>query len=477
MPKEKADILLTNGQLVDVLKGEVYPIDVAIKKDKVCFLGECEAEKEVDLNGRYIAPGFIDALLHIESTMLSVGELARAVIPHGTTTLISDPHDIAAIIKTSGVKYLAAASKNLPLDIYFVESNQSHEPVSAEEAEQRLKNKERILICEGATLHALEKLVPLVNKSNGHCFSFCTDNLSPTQLAEGHMNSLIQQAVALKLSSMVAIQMATINTARFYDLKNIGAVAPGYFADINVLSDLEDFKVDMVFKHGKQVASKGHALFEAKFKKKAGIRETIKIAPLEVENFEIEAKADYAKTIEVVPGKIVTNAITAAVKKKDGKIVSDPDGDVLKLVVVERHKAKKQVGLGLVKGFGLKKGAIATSVAHNTHNIISVGVEDEDILSAVRRVAELKGGIVVIRGGLVLAELPLPLAGLMSDQNLLTVNKQLDKVNKMIEELGSSLENATNLLSFITLTTLPELRLTIKGLFDVEKKKNINLFE
>lgn len=476
MPKEKADILLTNGQLVDVLKGDVYPIDVAIKKDKIYCLGACEAEEVIDLNGRYIVPGFIDALLHVESTMLSVGALARAVVPHGTTTIMADPHDIVSILKANGQKYLTEASKNLPLGVHFIKSVGGHEPFTQEEAQEKLKNKEQIFICESPTVHGLECLVPLITPSNGCFFSFCSDNPSPPQLAEGHINQIIKQAVALKLDSMVAIQMATINTARYYKLKNVGVIAPGYWADIAILSDLEDFKVDLVYKKGKLVAKKEHALFEVKLKK-TSIRNTVKIKPLEVENLEIAAKGDYAETIEVLPGKISTHAISAAVKEKEGKVISDPDSDVLKLTAIEAHKAKNQIGLGLVKGFGLKKGAIATSIAHDKHNIICVGVDDEDILSAVRRVAKLKGGIVVVRGGLVLAELPLPLAGLMSDQNLLTVNSQLYKIKKMIEELGSSLGNAVTLLSFLSLTSVPELRLTINGLFDVEKQKNINLFE
>ena len=291
------------------------------------------------------------------------------------------------------------------------------------------------------------------------------------------MNLIIKKAASLKLDPVLAVQLATINTARYYNLRGYGAVAPGYFADINVISNLEDFGLDMVFKKGKMVASRGRALFEVKQKKNKDVRETIHIKPFEIEALEIKAKSDYAKAIELVPEQILTKSIVVPVKKKGDQVISDPDSDVLKLVVVERHKSTGNIGLGLVKGFGLKRGALATSVAHDSHNIICVGVDDEDILSAVRRVVKLEGGMVVVRGGLVLAELPLPIAGLISDEPLKNVLERQKKLDKALEELGCKIEHAFGVLSFLTLPVIPEMRLTDKGLVDVAKFKIVNLFE
>ena len=352
-----------------------------------------------------------------------------------------------------------------------------HETVSLEEAQEKLKAGMHILVREGSSAKNLEAILPLISAANSRYFSFCTDDIYPKDLAEGHLNTILKKAVSLKLDPIIAVQMVTINPACYYNLKGYGAVAPGYFADLNVISNLEDFGIDMVFKRGKMVSSRGRALFEVKPKKNKDVRETIHIKPFETEALEIKAKSDYAKVIELVPEQILTKSIVAPVKKKKNLVISDPDSDVLKLVVVERHKSTGNMGLGLVKGFGLKRGALATSVAHDSHNIICVGVDDEDIISAVRRVVELKGGMVAVRGGLVLAELPLPIAGLITDVTLKDVLEKQRKLDKAVEELGCKIEHPFGVLSFLSLPVIPEMRLTDKGLVDVAKFKIVNLFE
>jgi adenine deaminase len=352
-----------------------------------------------------------------------------------------------------------------------------HETVALEEAQEKLKAGMQILVREGSSARNMEAILPLITLSNSRFFCFCTDDIYPSDLAEGHINKVIRKAVSLKLEPALAVQLATINPARYYNLRGYGAVAPGYFADINVISNLEDFEIDMVFKHGKKVASRGKALFEVKLKKKKEVRETINIKPLEPEALEIAARSDYARAIELVPDQILTKSIVATVKKKKNLVMADTDSDVLKLAVVERHKATGNIGLGLVKGFGLKKGALATSVAHGSHNIICVGVEDEDMISAIRRVARLEGGMVAVRGGLVLAELPLPIAGLISDEPLDKVLEKQKKLDKVAQDLDSKIEHPFGILSFLALAVIPELRLTDKGLVDVAKFKIVDLFE
>ncbi|MBU1026633.1 MAG: amidohydrolase family protein, partial [Candidatus Margulisbacteria bacterium] len=306
---------------------------------------------------------------------------------------------------------------------------------------------------------------------------FCTDDMYPADLANGHMDNILKKAVGLKLDPLIAIQMVTINPARYFHLNGYGAVAPGYLADINIVSDLEEFKVEMVFKRGKLITAKQKPLPQAKVKKKSGIKDTVKMKSFETSALKIPANAEYAKAIELVSGQILTKSIVVAVKIKRKQVVSDIDNDVLKLAVVERHKASGRIGLGLVKGFGLKRGALASSVAHDSHNIICVGIEDEDMLSAIRRVAELGGGMVVVRGGLVLAELPLPIAGLISDEPLDKVVKKQAKLDKAAKDIGSRLEHPFGSLSFLSLPVIPELRLTDTGLVDVLQFKNVDLFE
>ncbi|MFH1826697.1 MAG: adenine deaminase [bacterium] len=555
--EKKANLVLKNGQLINVFSNEVYPADVAIHKDRVAGIGNYVGEKEIDLNGRYIAPGFIDSHIHIESTMLTPCELAKATVAHGTTAIICDPYGIANVLGVKGIKYLLEASEHLPLDFFFtvpscvpaspfetsgakisteemtsllknrrvlklgemmsypevlagkkeildkieiacqvgIEGHapgltgpnlnayvaagmsSDHESISAEEANEKLKAGLQILVREGSSAQNLAAILPLITAADDRFFCFCTDDICPADLAKGHMNTIIKKAVALKLDPILAIRLASLNVARYYQLKDYGVVAPGYYADINILSNLEDFTVDMVFKRGKQVANKGHAQFEFKSKKLKQVRDSINIKSFELEDLQITAKSDYALGIELVPHQNITKAIVVPAKTKGKTVTSDIESDILKLVVVERHKASGNIGLGLVKGFGIKCGALATSVAHDAHNIVCVGVDDEDIVSAVRRVAQLGGGMVAVKGGLVLAELALPIAGLMSDQALDKVLEHQKKLDKAVADLDCKVDQPFGVLSYLTLPVIPELRLTDLGLVDVVKSKIVDLFE
>jgi len=556
---KKADLLLKNGQLVNVLSAEIYPANVAIYKGKVVGIGDYEAEKEIDLNGKYICPGFIDSHIHIESTMLSPAEFSKATVSSGTTTVVADPHEIANVLGVKGIKYMLDVSKSLPQNIYFVlpscvpstkletsgasleasdlkpllknkrviglgemmnfpgvcskdeevlakiemalGSNvfidghapgltgkdltayinsgirSDHECVKLEEAKEKLRLGMHIFVREGSDAKNMEALLPLITPVNSRFFSLCTDDIHPKDLAEGHINGVLKKAVTLGLDPIIAVQLATVNAARHFGFKELGAVAPGYNADITVVNNLHDFKVDIVLKDGEVVAEKGKAVFQAKQKRKALVKETIKVKPLKIEDLSVKAKEGNIRVIDIIPEQVVTSESLEEPNIKDKNVVPNIDKDILKLAVVERHKALGRIGIGFVKGFGLRRGAVAQSVAHDSHNIICVGASDEDILSAVRQVIKLKGGIVVVAGGLVMAELQLSIAGLLSEGSLLEVHEKIVKLDEAVKELGSGIPDPFGLLSFLALPVIPKLKLTDKGLVDVAKMEIVDLFE
>ena len=555
--EKKADLLLKNGQLVNVMSSSIYPASVAIHKDRVVGIGEYEAEQVVDLNGMYICPGFIDAHVHVESSMLSPSQFTLATIQRGVTSIIADPHEIANVLGMKGVKYMIDASSKLPQNMFFMlpscvpatsmetagadlkakdikplmrkdrilglaelmnfpgvlgrdeeilnkirathgriidghcpglsgkdlcgyvvaGPSSEHECTTLAEAREKLRLGMQILVREGSSAKNLEELIPLISKGNSRKFSLCTDDRYPRDLVEGYMDKVLAKAVALGLDPMLAVQMATINTAEHFGLKSLGAVAPGYIADIVVVDNINNFDVDMVLKSGKVVVEKGKPAFKPVSKKKALVKETIHMKPLKIDDIRIKATGKYANVIELVPDQIVTKKAKAEVAVEGPHALSDVHRDILKLLVFERHKSTGNVGKGFVRGFGLKKGAIASSVAHDSHNIIVVGVTDEDILSAVRQVSKLKGGMVVVVGGLVLAELALPIAGLMSEDPLEEVVKQVNKLDAAAKEIGCTISHPFGTLSFLALPVIPELKLTDKGLVDVSEFKIVDLFE
>jgi adenine deaminase len=533
-----------------------------VYKDRIVFVGnsnfaqEVEAEEVVDLNGKYLLPGFIDSHTHIESTLLHPAEFSKIAIGHGTCAVISDPHEIANVLGKDGINYILDVTKDLPVDFYFLLPScvpstnlgtsgakltaedikpflkkerilglaevmnypgvvqgtkevmdkletcekyfidghapsvtgkelcgyiscgirQEHEATTLKEAKEKLRLGMRVKIREGSSAKNLSDLIPLVNPKNSRFFSFCTDDIHPEDLQKGHLNLILQKAVHQGLDPVLAVQMATINPALHYDLQDRGAIAPGYQSDILVVTDLLDFKVNKVYKKGKLVAEKGKCLEKISPKKKSIVRETIHVKDFARKKLILKPRGKKINVIEIVPGQITTNKIVEEVKIGNDEVISDIEKDILKLVVVERHKDKGNIGIGFVKGFGIQRGAIASSVSHDSHNIISVGASDEDIFLAVKRVMKLKGGMVVISGGLILAELPLPIAGLMTDEDVDSVVLKTKALSSEVQKLGCRIEHPFFVLSFLALPVIPSLKLTDLGLVDVDQFKIIDLF-
>src|ERR1043166_3585771 len=497
-----AEILFKNANLVNVLSGEIYPTNVAVDDGRVIGLGEYEAKKVIDLDGAYLAPSLIDGHFHVESSMLTMPEFARAVVPHGTGAVVIDPHEYANVLGLDGIRYVLESSKNLPIDFFimlpscvpathletagarftadelaFMMSDDriagvaelmnypgvflgheselakisagkgkvidghapglrgknlnayvlagvrsDHESTELEEAREKLRLGLHLLVREGSTERNLEHIISLVTPQNSANCSFATDDKLPGDLVnEGHIDYSIRKAIALGVPPVTAIQMGTINTARYYRLKNQGAIAPRYWADFIVVDDLAEFKVRRVYKKGALVAENGKYLPTASPVTDQP-RSTMNLSYRAPADFEVRGPQNGAakkiRVIEIVPHQIVTKEVLETPKPIDGLIVSDPDRDILKLVVVERHRATGNVGVGFVRGFGLKRGALGSSVAHEAHNVVVVGVSDSDIVTAVRALEEMRGGQVAIDEGKTEASLPLPIAGLFWNQQL-----------------------------------------------------------
>jgi len=349
-----------------------------------------------------------------------------------------------------------------------------HESVSLEEAREKLKQGMHIMIREGSSEKNLEALLPLVtDKTYKRCLFVVDDRSCTDLLRDGDMDAVVRKAIKLGLEPVRAIQLATINAAEYFGLKRLGAIAPGYIASLIVVDNLSEFNIDMVFHRGKLVAEKGKTLFKAGTYRGRKPVTTVNVKPFNIEALRLAVKGDSLPIIEIVPGQIITKKLIMKVSTKDGAVVPDTENDILKLVVVERHRASGNIGVGMIKGFGLKRGALVSSVAHDSHNIIAVGADDGDIYTGIREVEKLQGGLVVVSGGKVLASLPLPIGGLMLKQPLEDVVAQLEKLKSLAAELGSNLASPFATLSFLALPVIPELRLTDLGLVDVNQFKLI----
>ncbi len=563
--EEPADLLLKNAQLVNVLSGEIHPADVAVWDGRVVGFGDYQARQVVDLDGQYVCPGFIDAHVHLESSMVQPAEFARAVVPHGTTAVVCDPHEIANVLGLDGVRYVLDASEGLPLHVYVMAPScvpathmetagaeltaddieqlwgyerviglaemmnypgvlfrvpevleklrsagqrpidghapglsgldlnayvaagvrSDHECTELEEAREKLRRGMHILIREGTTARNLHDLLPLVTLTNSRFCHFCTDDRHPdTLLSEGHVDDVMRKAMAWGLSPVTAIQMATINTAEYFQLRNVGAVAPGYRADLLVLDDLQSIEVAQVYAAGELVAEGGRFLIPRAELPAVPIQPSVHV-DVESLDFRIPAgagpaDAPVARVIGAIPEQIVTEDLrlrpTVAADAKDGYVVSDPVRDLLKMAVIERHGGPGNVGLGLVKGVGLKRGAIASSVAHDSHNIVVIGATDDEMRAAVAAIAEMGGGQVAVAGGEVLAACPLPIAGLMSDRPLEEVRDQAEALTEAAHALGCTLPDPLMTMSFLALPVIPALKLTDQGLVDVGKFEVVPLF-
>ncbi|MCC7369353.1 MAG: adenine deaminase [Chloroflexi bacterium] len=552
-----AHLVLKRARVVNVLTNEIYdhPADVAIHEGDIVGVGlggqRYNGQREIDLDGAYLLPGLIDGHLHVESTMLSAGEFARAVAPSGTTSVVVDPHEIGNVLGAPGIQMLLAATDDLPLNFFVnvpscvpasemengghtltaedmaplldhprvvgiaelmnfpgvlagdpavlakaelgqrrgvpidghapgvtgkdlcayltagIESD--HETTRAEEAEEKLRQGLWLMVREGSTEHNLHELLPVVRRLRARRALFVTDDRAPNDLLhQGHLDHAVRLAIAEGMDPVGAIAMATINAAERFRLPRIGAIVPGYRADLIVADDLQNLRAKLVFKDGAIVARDGRPTFTPPPFDYSQALDTVHIGRLDASKLVIPATGSHARVIGVVPHQIVTRHLVEEPAIVNGHIVSDPGRDILKMAVVERHRATGDVGVGLVKGFGLKAGALASSVAHDAHNIGVVGVSDEDMLAAVYAVVEQRGGLAAVRDGEVLARLPLPIGGLMSDLPFEEVAARLEAVEEAASSIGCTVWRPFMVLSFLALSVIPALKLTDRGLVDVE---------
>lgn len=556
--EEKADLVIKNAQIVNVLSEEIYKADVAIKDGIIAGIGSgYVGEKEIDAAGKYISPSFIDGHVHIESSMLLPSEFAKMVVPSGTTTVVADPHEISNVIGLHGISFMREASKDLPLDVYMMlpscvpaspyetsgfELNSydlsmlidspwvlgiaemmnfpgvinldsevlskiklgldkrkridghapylsnkdlcayvaagvtsDHECTIPEEAIEKLRLGMYIMIREGSAAKDLDALIPVLKECPTRKCIFVTDDRYPWALKE-HINEMVARVVKNGVSPVKAVQMASLNTAEYFGLKNLGAIAPGYRADMLLLDNLEDFKPQLVIKNGEVVAQNGEMSVSVKEKTLSSLRGTVNIRWLDKDDLKIKAEGDTVKAIEVTSGLLVTKSVEAKVNIEDGYAVSNVDDDVLKILVIERHKASGNIGKGFVKGFGLKSGAIASTVAHDSHNMIVIGTNDDDMLKAIKELVKSQGGKVIVNNGEVVAKLELPIAGLMSEQSSSEVIQKAKELKQGEKVIGCSLDEPFMTMAFLSLSVIPELKLTDKGLMDVMAGKFTNLF-
>ena len=546
--REKADLVLKNAKYLNVFSNEFLCGDIAVANGVIAGVGKYDGKTEIDVSGKLVLPGFIDAHIHLESSMVTPAEFAKAVVAHGTTTVITDPHEITNVMGIDGVEYMIQASQNLPIDVHFMmpscvpatEIDESgaeldckdidlyldnkkvlglaemmnyvgvingdknvlskivtsqahhkkidghapelsgndlnayiaagvysdHECSTFENALEKLRKGQFIMIREGTAAHNLKALMPLLTQQYYSRCMFATDDKHPSDLLYGgHIDYIVKQALKNGADPIVALKTATHHAARYFLLNNKGAIASGYLADIVVVDNLEDFNVETVFKRGKLVFDGEVKDFSAptvdeKLAEKCF--DTFHLDSVKPSSFKVDGKLGL---IGLVGGELLTRNLGTADK-------IDVENDILKIACIERHKGTNHIGVGYVKGYSLKSGAVATSVAHDSHNIITVGCNDDDIAVAVNAIRDSKGGIAVVENGKIKALLELPIAGLMSDEPLTTVNEKLENAKSSAYELGADKSiDPFMTLSFLSLPVIPSLRITTKGVFDAENWK------
>lgn len=546
--REKADLVLKNAKYLNVFSNEFLSGDIAVANGLIAGVGKYDGKTEIDVSGKLVLPGFIDAHIHLESSMVTPAEFAKAVVAHGTTTVITDPHEITNVMGIDGVEYMIQASQNLPIDVHFMmpscvpatEIDESgaeldckdidlyldnkkvlglaemmnyvgvingdknvlskivtsqvhhkkidghapelsgndlnayiaagvysdHECSTFENALEKLRKGQFIMIREGTAAHNLKALMPLLTQQYYSRCMFATDDKHPSDLLYGgHIDYIVKQALKNGADPIVALKTATHHAARYFLLNNKGAIASGYLADIVVVDNLEDFNVETVFKRGKLVFDGEVKDFSAptvdeKLAEKCF--DTFHLDSVTPNSFKVDGKLGL---IGLVGGELLTRNLGTADK-------IDVENDILKIACIERHKGTNHIGVGYVKGYSLKSGAVATSVAHDSHNIITVGCNDDDIAVAVNAIKDSKGGIAVVENGKIKALLELPIAGLMSDEPLTTVNEKLENAKLSAYELGADKSiDPFMTLSFLSLPVIPSLRITTKGVFDAENWK------
>lgn len=558
--EKKADLVLKNAKIVNVLTEEIYESDVAIVKGRIAGVEkEYQGEKEIDLKGAYLTPGFIDGHVHIESSMMLPHRFAQAVVPAGTTTVIIDPHEIANVLGLHGITFMHEATRDLPLRVYtmlpscvpatpfetsgfelnsydlsvlidrdwvlglaemmnfpgvihrdknvmakidlalknkkrvdghapkvsgkdlcaYIASGitSDHECTDPQQAIEKLRQGMYIMVREGTAAKDLDALMPILLHDNNRKIIFVTDDRHPEDL-KIHINGMVQRAVDNRVNPIKAIQMASLNTAEYFKIQDLGAIAPGYRADFNVFENLQEFtKPKMVFKGGEVVAENGELTNSLENMEIPATRGSVNVGWLEDNCFQIQAKGDKVKAIEIIPHQLITKETVAKVNVENGLAESNVEDDVLKICVVERHRASGNVGKGFIKGFGIKQGAIASTVAHDSHNMIIIGTNDKDMYLAQKELVKSQGGRIVIKDGEVLAKLPLPIAGLMSDKDYEYVTSQSEALNVAAKEIGCKVDDPFMTMGFVSLPVIPELKITDKGVFSTKTFDFIDIFD
>jgi adenine deaminase len=554
----KADLLLTAGKIINVFTGEIESADIAVVDGVIAGIGPgYQAKRTIDLDGSYVAPGLIDAHVHIESSLCVPAQFASAVVPRGVTTVVADPHEIANVAGTAGVKFMSEAAKDLPLSVIIMAPScvpatdlatsggvitaadlgdlrsshiahglaemmnfpgvlagesavleklstmtgspidghcpgvtgkrlntyvaagigSDHESVTADEAREKLSRGLYLLIREATNAQNLDALLPVVTRSNSRRICFCTDDRTPVDLLQkGSVDEMVRRAIAFGIDSVEAIRMATLNTAEWFGLNQIGAIAPGRIANLFVFDKLDRPEAKMVFSRGKLVAESGQMLTtvrstELKSKVKGGCR-----IDWEKIRWSIPAGGNRIRVIGSLPDQLLTEHRILPAKIISAHAVADVDTDVLKMLVIDRHHEGGSHAWGFIQGFGLKTGAIAGTVAHDHHNLVVIGTDDLSMQTASRIVADMGGGLAVAAGERVLAKLPLPVAGLMSDRPITEVASAYAAVVSAAQKLGSTMADPFMAMSFMTLEVIPSLKLTDRGLVDVETFKFVELF-
>ena len=543
--REPADLVLKNATFVNVFSNELSTMDIAVAEGLIVGMGSYQGRSEVDCTGKIVLPGFLDAHIHLESSLVSPTELVKAVLPHGTTTVVTDPHEIANVMGTDGIEYMLQATEDLPVDVRFMlpscvpatpldESGaildyraidsfydhprvqglaemmnfvgaingdeqtvekivaaqahhkkidghapdlqgndlnayiaagvySDHECHDVKDAIAKLERGQFIMIREGTAARNLEALMPLLTGKYADRCMFCTDDKHPNDLLEkGHIDYIVKKAISLGADPITAVKVACHNAARYFLLNNRGGISPGYLADFVIIDNFQDFNIEQVYKKGVLMVDHGEIQdfpspeIEPYLVERA--HKTFHVAALTAEDF---AEKRPRGIIGMVDGEITT--VDAGYSDR-----IDVEYDVLKIAVVERHKNTHHIGIGYIQGYGLKSGAVATSISHDSHNIIVVGTNETDMAAAVNRVVELNGGIVVWDGGQPVAEVPLAIAGIMSDEPLVTVNEKLETAKDAAHKLGVNPGiDPFMTLSFMALPVIPSLRITTRGVFDV----------
>ena len=547
---ESPDLVIEGARAFSAFTKEWIEGDVAVAEGRIAGIGSFEGGERIAASGAYLVPGFIDAHVHLESSKLMVDQFARAVLPHGTTAVVCDPHEIANVLGTDGIHWLLDVCDGLPLDVYVMASScvpashfesprrsftlgdlesilnrkyalgiaemmnfpgvvaadaaeiakleipaathadghapglhgraldayiaagirSDHEATTYEEALEKRRKGMWVLLREASNARNLVDLLPLVKAYGPENCAFCTDDREPDFLQrEGHINQMCRLAVAHGVSPEDAILLASLNPARYHGLGDRGVIAPGYIADFSLLDDLESFSPLKVFKNGRAVVDNGEVIGLEPRDVPIWVRRSVRNAPARADDLAIPSTGKRVRVIEIVPEQLLTKQRILEPLLAGGQAVADPERDVAKIAVVERHHATGRVGVGFVTGFGLVRGAFASTVAHDAHNVVVVGVSDEDMLACIERLQETGGGIVACEGGEVQAELPLPVAGLMSDEPLDDVVEKLDDLHRILAELGVRVVSPFMTLSFLALSVIPTLKITDRGLIDVDR--------